>query len=100
MSTKFSEAKILEVLKEYNSGINALEVCRKHVVGKSTLYCLLSTSKAKFVKRDRKIIHSQQNKNSPTPKNQKLGQELNTSSAPKPKWEATSPELSAFFALR
>ena len=38
MSTKFSEAKILEVLKEYNSGINALEVCRKHAVGKSTLY--------------------------------------------------------------
>ena len=53
---------------------------------------LLSTSKAKFVKRDQKIIHSQQNKNSPTPENQKLGQELNTSSEPKPTWEVTSPE--------
>lgn len=37
-SRQYSEAKILEVLKEYNSGICALEVCRKHNIGKSTLY--------------------------------------------------------------
>jgi hypothetical protein len=42
----------------------------------------------------------QQNRNSPTPKKQKLGQELNTSLAPKPRWEETSPEPSDFFALR
>lgn len=27
---QYSEAKIWEVLKEYNSGVGALEVCRKH----------------------------------------------------------------------
>ncbi len=35
---KYSEAKILEVLKEYNSGVGGLEVCRKHNIAKSTLY--------------------------------------------------------------
>lgn len=35
---QYSEAKILEVLKEYNSGIAALEVCRRHNIAKSTLY--------------------------------------------------------------
>jgi len=38
MRKKFSEAKIFEALKEYNSGVSALEVCRKYGVGKSTLY--------------------------------------------------------------
>ena len=35
---QYSEAKILEVLKEYNSGVGGLEVCRKHNIAKSTLY--------------------------------------------------------------
>lgn len=38
MKKKHSEAKILEALKEYNSGIAALEVCRKHGISKATLY--------------------------------------------------------------
>ena len=39
MSTnkKYSEAKILEVLKGYNSGVGALEVYRKHNIAKSRL---------------------------------------------------------------
>ncbi|NBV06829.1 MAG: transposase [Proteobacteria bacterium] len=40
MSTnkQYSESKILEVLKEYNSGVSGLEVCRKYNIAKSTLY--------------------------------------------------------------
>jgi putative transposase len=38
MSKKYSESKILSVLKEYQSGISALEVCRKHGVSRATLY--------------------------------------------------------------
>jgi putative transposase len=40
MSTnkQYSESKILEVLKEYNSGVGALEMCRKNNIAKSTLY--------------------------------------------------------------
>ena len=38
MRKKYNEAKILEVLKEYNSGLNALEVCRKHNISKASLY--------------------------------------------------------------
>ncbi len=38
MRKKHSEAKILEVLKEYNSGVNALEVCRRHNISKGSLY--------------------------------------------------------------
>lgn len=38
MRKKYSEAKIFEVLKEYNSGVPALELCRKYGIGKSTLY--------------------------------------------------------------
>ena len=51
-----------------------------------------SPSKVKFVKKDQKIINSQRSKNSPTPKNQKLDQELNIFLAPKPTWEGASPE--------
>ena len=35
---QYSESKILEVLKEYNSGVNGLEICRKRNIAKSTLY--------------------------------------------------------------
>lgn len=35
---KYSEAKIFEILKEYESGINTLEICRKHEVSRATLY--------------------------------------------------------------
>lgn len=35
---RYSETKILEVLKEYNSGIGALEVCRKYKIARATLY--------------------------------------------------------------
>jgi putative transposase len=37
-NNRYSEAKILEVLKEYNSGVTALEVCRKHNISRSALY--------------------------------------------------------------
>ena len=36
--TRYSEAKIFEILKEYQSGIDIAQICRKYGVGKSTLY--------------------------------------------------------------
>ena len=38
MFKKHSESKILSVLKEYQSGIGSLELCRKHGISKATLY--------------------------------------------------------------
>jgi putative transposase len=38
MRKRYSEVKILEVIKEYQSGVTAIEVCRKHGISKATLY--------------------------------------------------------------
>jgi putative transposase len=35
---KFSETQILKALKEYESGINAMDICRDLGIHKSTLY--------------------------------------------------------------
>lgn len=35
---RFSEAQILNVWKEYESGISAVDLSRKHGVGESTIY--------------------------------------------------------------
>ena len=35
---KYSESKIIEILKKHKSGINALEICRKHQISKTTLH--------------------------------------------------------------
>ncbi len=35
---RFSESQILNVLKEYESGVSALDLSRKHGVGESTIY--------------------------------------------------------------
>ena len=37
-SNIYSEVKIFEILKEYKSGVNVLEICTKHGISKSTLY--------------------------------------------------------------
>ena len=34
----YSEVKIFEILKEYKSGVNVLEICRRHGVSKSAIY--------------------------------------------------------------
>ncbi len=38
MFKKHNESKILAVLREYQSGIGSLELCRKHGISKATLY--------------------------------------------------------------
>lgn len=38
MRKKYSETKILEIIKEYQSGVNAIEISRKHGIAKTTLY--------------------------------------------------------------
>lgn len=37
MRKKYSESKILEILKEYQSGISAIEISRKQGVSRGTL---------------------------------------------------------------
>jgi putative transposase len=36
--SKFTPTKIVSILKEYDNGINAEELCRKHGMSKATLY--------------------------------------------------------------
>lgn len=36
--SRFNETQILNVLKEYESGIPAVELCRQHGINKNTLY--------------------------------------------------------------
>lgn len=36
--SRFNETQILNVLKEYESGIPAVELCRQHEINKNTLY--------------------------------------------------------------
>lgn len=38
MHKKYSEAEILEIIKEYQSGVNAIEVARKHGISRGTIY--------------------------------------------------------------
>jgi len=36
--SKFTPTKIVSILKDYDNGINAEELCRKHGMSKATLY--------------------------------------------------------------
>ncbi len=38
MRKKYSEAKILEIIKEYQSGVSGVELSRKYGIARGTLY--------------------------------------------------------------
>jgi putative transposase len=38
MKARFNEAQIIAILKEYEAGATALEICRRHGISEHTLY--------------------------------------------------------------